>query len=87
MSHINQFKENKKKQRNYTILFLVFWGPSLILGYTKAPDPYLINLFLKCFGLYFIYRAYKYSLCPNCEKAPGWGWRVKKCKACGEKLV
>ena len=87
MSHIETYVENQKKRKLLTVMFLLFWIPALILPMLLEYEPFIITLSLKFIGLIFLYFAYKYSLCPNCGRNPGWGWKIKKCKGCGEQLV
>lgn len=79
------YKENRKLWKLYTLGFLVFWTPALVID--LIPDyNHIINLPLKVVGLVFLMLALPKVRCPKCKKIPGFVFHVKTCRACSERL-
>jgi len=85
MSYMEIYKKNMRKYKLYISGFIVVWVPALVIN--MMPDySNVIVLPLMLSGIVFLLLADSKSRCPRCGNSPGWGWRIKKCKVCGERL-
>ena len=90
---IHEFSIKTKKKIFCFAGFLILFLPAMYFKYLSNEATVFnierLNLVitLQLLAIVPIVWSIRYSRCPACNKNAGYGWKIKQCSNCGQKLV
>lgn len=87
-----EFSKRTKKRVICILVFLLFFLPAMYLKYISDTEIVFgfekVNfvIALQLLAVIPIIWSIKYYKCPACNKTAGFGWNIRQCEHCGEKL-